>query len=154
MKGNGKVIEALQDVLTSELTAINQYFIHAEMCADWGFAKLAAAMKQDSIEEMKHAELSIERILYLQGAPNMSKYMTINIGSSVEDMFKNDLKLEYDAVAHLNKTITVAMEADDNGTRDLFMQILKDEEMHVDWIETQLNLIERLGSQNYLAQQS
>ncbi len=151
MKGNKKVIEGLQNVLTAELTAINQYFIHAEMCDDWGLTKLAQLIKADSIQEMKHAEVSIERILFLQGTPDMTKYMKINVGKSVPEMFKNDLELEYEAVANLNKLIAVATEAGDNGTRDIFLTILKDEEEHVDFLETQLSLIEQLGLQNYLA---
>ena len=154
MKGNSKVIEALQDVLSAELTAINQYFIHAEMYENWGLVKLSAKTKQDSIQEMKHAEMSIERMLYLEGEPNMSKYMKINVGTNITDMFKNDLELEYNAVAHLNKIIAVATEAGDNGTRDLFLQILKDEEEHVDYLETQLTLIEQLGLQNFLSLQA
>lgn len=154
MKGDPAVLEALQSVLTSELTAINQYFIHAEMCEDWGFEKLAKAIKVDSIQEMKHAEKAIERMLFLEGAPDMTKPMMINVGHSVPEMFQNDLKLEYEAVAHLNKIIAVANEAGDNGTRDLFLTILKDEEEHVDWIETQLSQIQQIGLQNYLALQS
>lgn len=154
MKGDPKVLEALQSVLTSELAAINQYFIHAEMCEDRGLAKLAKAMKMDSIQEMKHAEVSIERMLFLEGMPDMTKPMSISIGHTIPEMFKNDLALEYEAVAHLNKIIAVASEAGDNGTRDIFLTILKDEEEHVEWLETQLNLIEQMGLQNYLSLQS
>ena len=154
MKGDPQVIEALQNVLTAELKAINQYFLHAEMCENWGLAKLAKHMKMDSIEEMKHAEKCMERILYLDGAPNMTKDMAINIGATVPEMFKHDLQLEYEAVAHLNNIIAVAAKAGDNGTRDMFLVILKDEEEHVEFIETQISLLEQIGLQNYLASQA
>lgn len=154
MKGNEKVIEALQSVLTAELTAINQYFIHAEMCENWGMKKLAGLIKQDSIQEMKHAEVSIERMLFLESSPDMTKPMQINVGQALPEMFKSDLALEYEAVANLNKLIAVATTAADNGTRDLFLTILKDEEEHVDWLETQLSMIEQMGLQNYIALQT
>jgi bacterioferritin len=154
MNGDPQVIDAIQNVLTAELKAINQYFLHAEMCENWGLAKLAMHMKKDSIEEMKHAEKCMERMLFLDGSPNMTKDMVIAIGGSVPDMFKNDLQLEYEAVAHLNKIIDVAAKAGDNGTRDLFLAILKDEEEHVEFIETQLSLLEQVGLQNYLASQA
>ncbi len=151
MKGNPDVIKALQQVLESEMTAINQYFLHAEMCEDWGLAALSQHIKQDSIDEMKHAEIAIERMLYLEGLPNMSPRLELNIGGTVEEMFKYDLALEYKAVENLNKHITRAAEVGDNGTRDIFLGILKDEERHVEWLETQLALIEQIGIQNYLA---
>ncbi|MBI5645549.1 MAG: bacterioferritin [Ignavibacteriae bacterium] len=154
MKGNEKVIDAIQNVLTAELIAINQYFLHAEMYESWGLEKLSKQTKIDSIEEMKHAEKCMERMLYFEGMPNMTKDMRINVGGTVPEMLAHDLQLEYDAVAHLNKVISVAAEAGDNGTRDMFLLILKDEEDHVDFLETQLSLIEQIGLQNYLAAQA
>jgi bacterioferritin len=150
MKGNDAVIEALQNALTAELSAINEYFVHAEMFEDWGYTRLATKIKKDSIEEMKHAESLIERILFLEGKPNVTKPLNVNIGDTVVEMFKYDLQLEYDAVAHLNKCVQVATEQSDNGSRELFEQILADEEEHVDWIETQLTMIEQMGLANYL----
>jgi len=150
MKGHDAVIEALQNVLTAELTAINEYFVHAEMCEDWGYERLGKKIKMDSIEEMKHAEKVIERMLFLDAKPNMTKPLNVKIGDTLPEMFKNDLALEYEAVAHLNKIIQVAAEHGDNGTRELFEQILKDEEGHVDWLESQLTMIEQMGLANYL----
>lgn len=154
MKGNDAVIEALQNVLTAELSAINEYIVHSEMFEDWGYSRLAAQVKKDAIEEMKHAESAIERILFLEGKPNVAKPLNVNIGDTIPEMFRNDLQLEYNAVAHLNKCIKVAVEAGDNGSRELFEKILKDEEEHVDWLETQLNMIEQMGLGNYLTAMS
>ena len=154
MKGNQQVIDALQDVLSAELTAIHQYFIHAEMCENWGFPKLAATIKQDSITEMRHAESAIERMLFLDGSPNLSKPMQINVGQSIPEMFRNDLALEQHAVQHYNSVIKLATELGDNGTRDLVFLMLKDEEGHVDFLETQLSMIDQMGLQNYLLLQS
>ena len=154
MKGNQKVIDALQEVLTAELTAIHQYFIHAEMCENCGFSRLAATIKQDSIVEMRHAESAIERMLFLDGAPNLSTPMKINVGQNIPDMFKNDLALEHHAVTHYNIVMNLAAELGDNGTRDLVLMFLKDEEGHVDFLETQLAMIDQMGLQNYLLLQS
>lgn len=154
MKGNQKIIDALQEVLTAELTAIHQYFIHAEMCENWGFGKLAATIKMDSITEMRHAEAAIERMLFLDGTPNLSNPMKINVGQSIPEMFQNDLALEQRAVVHYNTVMNLAAELGDNGTRDLVLAFLKDEEGHVDFLEMQLSMIEQLGLQNYLLLQS
>jgi bacterioferritin len=153
MKGNDEVIQVLQDVLCAELTAINQYFIHARMCENWRYKRLAEHTRKESIEEMKHAQVLIDRILYFDGAPNMQKYMKINVGSSVPEQHKNDLQVEYDAVARLNTGIELARNRGDNGTRALLEGILRDEEEHIDWLEAQLHQIAEIGADNYLAQQ-
>ncbi len=153
MKGDAKVLAVLQEVLKAELTAINQYFLHAEMCENWGYEKLADYVRKESIDEMKHAEKLIERILYLDGTPNMSDYFKINVGNSVEQQFKNDLQVEYDAVKRLNEGIHLCSAQNDGGSRELLVHILMDEEHHVDWLEAQLTLIEQMGLHNYLAQQ-
>ncbi len=150
MKGNDKVLAALQEVLESEITAINQYFMHAELYENMGFPQLAAAVKMDSIQEMKHAELAIERILFLEGMPNMSTHISINVGKTVEEMMRNDLALEIGAVAHYNQVMQIASDNGDNGTRDMMLILLKEEEEHADWLETQLSIIENVGIQNYL----
>ena len=154
MKGNAKVLEALNEALSEELTAINQYILHAEMCENWGYDKLAAFIKKESLDEMKHAEQIIERILFLDGAPNMIKYRKLNIGQSVPDMIENDLRLELDAVAMYNGHIAAAVDAKDNGTAELLKKLLKDEEGHVDALEEQQSLIKGMGLQNYLAVQA
>jgi bacterioferritin len=153
VKGDAKVIELLNQVLKAELTAINQYFLHAEMCENWGYERLAKLIRKESIEEMVHAEKLIERILYLDGTPNMSDYFKINVGSSVEQQFKNDLELEYTAVKRLNDGIPVCMAAGDNGSRELVEKILSDEEHHIDWLEAQLHAISEIGIANYLTEQ-
>jgi len=153
MKGDPKVIELLNQLLKAELTAINQYFLHAEMCENWGYRRLAKLIKKESIEEMTHAEKLMERILYLDGTPNMTDYFKINIGATVEAQFKNDLQLEYDAVGRLNEGIKLCVAVGDNGSRDLTQKILDDEEHHIDWLEGQLHAIGEIGIANYLAQQ-
>lgn len=150
MKGNPEVIKCLQDVLTAELTAINQYFLHAEMLHNWGYNKMAAKTKKESIEEMHHAHFLMERILYLDGTPTMDKLFPLRIGQNVKAQMENDLQLEYEAVNRLNKAINVAVEAADNGSRDLFERILKDEEHHIDFLEAQLHMIKEMGYENYL----
>ena len=152
MKGDSKIIALLNEVLKAELTAINQYFLHAEMCANWGYYRLAGQSRKESIEEMVHAEKLIERILFLDGSPNMSDYFKINIGQNVIQQFKNDLQLEYDAVKRLNNGIGLCRELKDDGSRDLLKTILLEEEHHIDWLETQLHAIEEMGIQNYLTQ--
>ncbi len=152
MKGDSKVIAVLQEVLKAELTAINQYFLHAEMCANWGYYRMAGVTRKESIEEMTHAEKCMERILYLEGTPNMSDYFKINIGQNVPQQLKNDLELEYDAVKRLNDGINICRAANDDGSRELLKSILLDEEHHIDWLEAQLHTIEEIGLQNYLAQ--
>jgi bacterioferritin len=153
MKGDPKVLEYLQEVLTAELTAINQYFLHAEMLENWGYERLAKITRKESIEEMQHAESLLHRMLYLDGTPNMARLFDLHIGQNVKQMFQNDLELEYKAVPRLNKAINAAVEAGDNGSRDLFESILKDEEHHIDFLEAQLHMIEEMGYENYLAQQ-
>jgi bacterioferritin len=153
MKGDKKIIEVLNDVLTAELTAINQYFVHGEMCENWGFERLQQVIRKHSIGEMKHAEEVIERVLFLEGIPNMQRLGKINIGESVPEMLRLDHGLEMDAVARLNKHIETCNELDDNNTRHLLEEILEDEEEHIDWIESQLSLIDQVGVQNYLAAQ-
>ena len=153
MKGDAKVIKLLNQVLKAELTAVNQYFLHAEMCHNWRYEKLYGYVRKESIDEMKHAEILMERILYLEGTPNMTDYFKINIGPTVEQQFKNDLQVEYEAVDRLNEGIKACVAAGDNGSRELLEKILVDEEQHVDWLEAQLHAIEEMGIQNYLAQQ-
>lgn len=153
MRGNDEVIAYLQEVLKAELTAINQYFLHAEMMANWGYQRAAAYTRKESIEEMQHAEKLIERILYLEGAPTMNELFPLRIGQNLKQQIENDLALEYDAVPRLNKAINAAVAAGDNGSRDLFEKILVDEEHHVDYLEAQLHMIQEMGYENYLTQQ-
>ncbi|MCP5116310.1 MAG: bacterioferritin [bacterium] len=153
MQGNEKVIAYLNEVLKAELTAISQYFLHAEMMENWGYDKLAALTKKESIDEMKHAEALIERILFLDGAPKLDELFPLKIGQSVKEQIANDLELEVKAVARLNSAINEAVAAADNGSRDLFETILTDEEEHVDFLEAQLHMIQEMGYQNYLVQQ-
>lgn len=153
MRGNDTVIGLLQEVLKAELTAINQYFLHAEMCENWGYRKLAAYTKKESIDEMRHAEACIERLLFLEGHPNMAELFPLRVGGSVQTQLENDLALELEAVPRLNRAIRAAVEAGDNASRELFEKILVDEEHHVDWLEAQLFMIQEMGYENYLAQQ-
>ena len=153
MKGNDKLIKALNDRLSEELGAINQYFVHAEMCEDWGYGTLHQAIKERSIQEMRHAEALIERILFLEGQPIVSKLGPISIGKKVEQMHDKDHDAEEDAIKGYNETIKLADEVGDNGTKQLLETILKDEEMHIDWLEEQLDQIEQMGIQIYLSQQ-
>jgi len=152
MKGNSEVIKALNEALSEELTAINQYFVHAEMYENWGYKKLADLIKKQSIDEMKHAEELIERILFLEGRPDMS-VKKLNIGSTIPDMIKNDLKLEISAVAMYNEHVIVAAKKKDQGTVELFKELLEDEEGHVDSLEEQLDQIKDMGLQVYLSVQ-
>lgn len=152
MKGDPKVIEQLNKALREELTAITEYFVHAEMCSDWGYNGLGALTKKRSIDEMKHAEALIERLLFLEGTPSIH-LDALNIGSSVRDQLQNDLALEIGAVASYNHAIRVAEEAGDNTSRALFEHHLKDEEGHVDFLEAQLHLVSEIGYEGYLAQQ-
>ena len=153
MKGSAKVIELLNEVLTGELTAINQYFIHAKMCADWGYARLAKKIRDESIDEMKHADALIERILFLRGVPNVQRYGKITVGETVREQFELDVKLEYDAIERLRSGIALCRDERDEVSRDMLEHILTSEEEHTDWLETQLGLIEQVGEQNYLAEQ-
>ena len=153
MKGNEQVIAVLNQVLRKELTGINQYFIHAKMCENWGYGKLKKALWDESIGEMKHADRIIERLLFLEATPNMSMYDKIMVGSGIKQQLENDLGLEIAALAVLRPGIKTCLEASDDASRELLEHILVDEEKHVDWIETQLHQIEEVGYQNYLAQQ-
>jgi len=153
MHGDPEILKVLQEVLSAELTAINQYFIHARMLRNWRYMKLADHTEKESIGEMKHAQEAMDRILYFDGIPNMQKYMKINVGKNVPEMMKVDLSLEYDAVKRLNRGIALATGKGDNGTRALFEKILVSEEEHIDWLEAQIQQIKDIGAENYLAQQ-
>jgi bacterioferritin len=153
MKGNDQILDLLNLLLTNELTAINQYFIHAKMCENWGFERLAAVLRAESIDEMKHADEVITRILFLQGVPNLQRYNKLQVGETVKEQLESDLQLERVAIEFLNKGVQTARDVGDNTTEDLFTRILVAEEKHTDWIETQLELIRQVGEQNYLAQQ-
>ncbi len=150
---NKRVIDVLNDVLTGELTAINQYFLHAEMCKNWGYMYLYKYIRKESIDEMRHAEWVMERVLYLNGIPNMQRLNKLNIGETVVEQFRSDLALEYEAVDRLEAGIKVCGEESDHGSRDLLERILHSEEEHIDWLEAQIELVKQVGEQNYLAQQ-
>ena len=152
MRGNDKVIVELNEALREELTAINQYFIHAEMCHNWGYHGLGSYIRKQSIDEMKHAEELIERILFLDGTPKM-EHLDLNVGANVRDQIEADLKLEVNAVAMYNKAIRVSREQGDDQSRDLFSKLLKDEEAHVDWLEAQVHMIKEMGYERYLTMQ-
>ena len=154
MKGNNKVIQRLNARLSDELTAINQYMVHSEMCDNWGYGHLHEAVEKRAVQEMKHAEKLIARILFLDGRPVVSALNKISIGATVDKQFANDLVAEKDAVKSYNDDIRYAVEVGDNGTRELLDAILKEEEDHVDWLEAQLDQIEQMGLQNYLAMQT
>jgi len=153
MKGNAKLIEALNEVLTGELTGVNQYFVHAKMCENWGYKRLADHNRKESVEEMKHADELIERILFLEGVPNMQRLGKVRVGETVPEQLKLDHALELEAVARLNKTIELAVGTHDNASRELLERMLVSEEEHIDWLEAQLELIKQVGEENYLAQQ-
>jgi bacterioferritin len=153
MQGNPKVIAELNAALKEELTAINQYFLHAEMCENWKYEKLGSFIKKQSIDEMKHAELLIERILFLDGTPMLTELLRLTVGQNVKEQLASDLKLELAAVVQYNNSIKVATEAGDNASRALFERLLKDEEHHADWLESQLHLIQEIGYERYLSQQ-
>ena len=154
MKGSDKVIEALNDILTAELTAINQYFIHAKMCRHWGYKKLYKAIYDESIDEMKHADALIDRILFLEGVPNVQRYNKITVGESVKEQFELDLQMEYGAVQRFRAAIKLVRDQEgDEGTAEMLEDMLVSEEHHVDWLETQLELVTQVGLQNYLAEQ-
>jgi bacterioferritin len=153
MKGNPKVIELLNQALTEELTAINQYFLHAEMCENWHYSRLGDYIKKQSIDEMKHAEELIERLLFLDATPNMTELMQINVGKNVKEQLESDLKLELAAVKMYNHSVQVSRDQGDNASRELFERLLKDEEAHVDWLEAQLHQIKEMGYERYLGQQ-
>ena len=153
MKVDAGIIEALNEILTAELTAINQYYVHFKMCENWGYAKLAKAKRDESLDEMKHADSLIERILYLDGVPNMQRLGSVKVGEDPVEQHRLDLAVEVDAVQRLNKTIALCRDQGDNGTRQLLEDLLKSEEEAVDWLEAQLGIIEEIGKAAYLAEQ-
>jgi bacterioferritin len=153
MKGNPAIIDVLNEVLTAELTGINQYFVHARMCQNWGYMRLYEKLRAESIEEMKHADDLIGRILYLEGVPNVQRLGKINIGETVLEQLKSDLLVEQAAVERLNKGVELCRSLGDHGTRAMLETMVTSEEDHVDWIETQLELIAQVGEPGYLAQQ-
>jgi bacterioferritin len=153
MKGNDKIIEHLNARLAEELTAINQYMVHSEMCDNWNYGKLHKMIEKRAIDEMKHAEKLIGRILFLEGRPIVSDLKKMYIGAEVPNMHQNDRSAEEGAIKSYNESIRLAVEVGDNGTRELFEAILKDEEDHIDWIEAQLDQIKQMGPQNYLVEQ-
>lgn len=153
MKGDQKIIDKLNDLLADELTAINEYMVHSEMCDDWGYGKLHEKIEKRAIDEMKHAEKLIARILFLEGSPVVSNLKKINIGQDVEAQLKNDWQSEKEAIASYNDGIKLAVSVGDNGSRDLMEEILGDEEGHIDWIEAQLDQIRQIGIEHYLVEQ-
>jgi bacterioferritin len=153
MKGGREVIDLLNEVLAGELVAINQYFLHAKMCDNWGFKKIGARVRAESIDEMKHADWLVERILFLDGLPNLQRLDKLNIGQTVPEQMKSDLGLEMHAVKLLNGGIALCRDKGDNATEALLSEILVSEEAHIDWLETQIRLIEQLGESAYLAEQ-
>jgi bacterioferritin len=153
VRGDPEIIQFLTEALTAELTAINQYFIHAKMNENWGYRRLAHKFYEESIDEMKDAEKLIERILYLDGVPNLQRLGDVNVGETVTEQFELDLQTEVAAVERYNRGIALAVEKGDNGTRELLEHRLVDEEQHLDWIETQLRVVNEIGIENYLAQQ-
>jgi len=153
VKADPEVLRILNDLLTNELTAINQYFIHAKLCHNWGFGKLASKIRAESIDEMKHADAVIERILFLDGIPNLQRYHKLKVGENVREALSSDLQFEYAAIKFLNESCEIVRKLGDHGTEELLRNILVGEEEHTDWLETQIGLIDQLGEQNYLSQQ-
>ena len=153
MKGDPKVIDLLNEVLTNELTGVNQYFLHARMCENWGYERLWKKVRAESIDEMKHADELIERILYLEGLPNVQRLGKISVGETVPEQLRLDLELERTAIGVLNRGVELCRQAGDNGSAELLEDMLEDEEEHANWLEAQLSLVEQAGLQNYLAQQ-
>jgi bacterioferritin len=153
VQGDPEIIEFLNEVLTAELTAVNQYFAHAKMCENWGYQRLAQRVRDESIDEMKDAEEIIERILYFEGMPNLQRLGNVRIGETVLEQFELDLQVEKDAIERYNRGVALAVGKDDNGTRELLEKRLHGEEEHADWLESQLELIRQVGLENYLSQQ-
>lgn len=153
MKGDQKVINALNEILLGELTAINQYFLHARMCKDWGYERIAEKVYKESIEEMKHAQDLTDRILFLDGLPNLQKLGKLNIGETIPEQYEADLKLEMEARDNLKSAIKTCFDSPDHVSRELLEHILTDEEEHIDWLEAQLGLIKEVGTEAYLAEQ-
>src|SRR5205809_1161333 len=152
MQGQQQFIDALNRALTIELTAINQYFCQSKMCKNWGYFRLANKHREESFGEMKHAEILIDRILFLEGVPEIARYDVIRVGTNIKEQFENDLQLEMGGVKAYNEAITLCTSVKDNGTRELLAPILTESEEHVDWLETQLGLIDSVGLQNYLTE--
>jgi len=153
MKGDTQVLELLNEILTAELTAINQYFVHAKMCENWGYQRLAKKKREESIEEMKHADRIIDRVLFLEGVPNMQRLNPVRVGEDPVEQHRLDLDLEHAAVTRLNRAIAVCRERGDNGTREMLESILEGEEDSVDWLEAQLHIVGEIGKERYLAEQ-
>ncbi|MDP8988389.1 MAG: bacterioferritin [Actinomycetota bacterium] len=153
MQGRADVIELLNEVLTAELTAINQYFIHAKMQQDWGYPRLAEHTRAESIDEMKHAEMVVERILFLEGVPNLQRLGAVRVGETVPEQFRLDLEMEYTAIERFNRGIVLARDSADNGTREMLAGMLVSEEEHTGYLETQIALIDSIGESLYLSQQ-
>ena len=153
MRGDPEILDLINEVLTGELTAINQYFVHAKMCDNWGYRRLGEKVRDESIEEMKHAEALVERILYLEGVPNLQRLGPLHVGETVQEQFESDLGVEREALSRLGDGIALCLAKGDHGSRDLLESILTDEEEHVDWLETQLETIRQIGIEHYLAQQ-
>jgi bacterioferritin len=153
MKGDKQVLTLLNDVLTAELTAVNQYFLHARLCHHWGYERLYERVRKESIEEMKHADELIDRILFLEGLPNVQRYGKVNVGQTVPEQFQLDLQVEYEAVKRLNDGIEACRAAGDNGTREMLEKMLREEEQHADWLETQQEAIKQIGVERYLSEQ-
>lgn len=153
MKGNAQIIKELNEILAAELTAINQYFIHSRMCANWGYSKLAAKKREEAIGEMKDAQIIMDRILYFDGVPNVQKLNPVRVGEDAIEQHENDLAVESEAILRLNKAIALCRDKGDNGTRDILEQILRDEEEAADWLESQLHIVKEIGKQAYLAEQ-
>jgi bacterioferritin len=153
MKGDARIIDMLNEVLLGELTAISQYFLHSKMCLNWGYEGLGKKIYEESIDEMKHADRLCERILFLEGLPNLQKLSKLTIGTTVVEILKSDLALELQTVPRLNAGITLARQIGDNGSEELLMRILVDSENHVDWLESQVELVKQVGEAHYLAQQ-
>jgi bacterioferritin len=153
MKGSKEVIDVLNEVLAGELVAINQYFLHAKMCKNWGYLALADYIRKESIDEMRHAETLVDRILFLEGLPNLQRLDKLHIGQTFPEQLRSDLDLEYRAVKRLNDALALCREKGDGTSEEMLRKILVSEEDHVDWIETQIGLIEKLGETAYLAEQ-
>jgi bacterioferritin len=153
MKGDARIIDMLNEVLTGELTAINQYFLHGKMCLNWGYLHLGKKIQAESVDEMKHADKLVERVLFLDGLPNLQRLGKIAVGTTVLEILKNDLALEHDTVPRLNKGIALSRDVGDNGSEDLLTHILVDSEHHVDWLESQLELVKQVGEAHFLSQQ-
>jgi bacterioferritin len=153
MKGDPRIIDLLNEVLTGELTAVSQYFLHAKMCLNWGYEHLGKAIYAESIDEMKHSDKLVERVLFLDGLPNLQRLGKLAIGQTVTEILTNDLALEHGTVPRLNRALQTCRDASDNGSEELLRRILVDSEQHVDWLESQLELVRQVGEAHYLAQQ-